>query len=258
MKRLILFISAVITSQLVYGQTEKPDLVTDRPDQTEASTLVPIGALQVETGFVYEHDEFEGLELKSYTYNTSLIKYGVNENLELRLITEYLGEWAKLNDVSPTEIQGFSPIALGVKLRISEEKNFWPQTSMIAHMNFRTGGKDFKPTYTATDFRFTFAHTLSDKWALSYNLGAQWDGETAEATYLYTLSLACVVTDKMGAFIEGYSFFPERGAADNRIDGGITYKFTPMIQYDISAGIGVSEVSPDYFISTGLSFRLFK
>jgi len=43
-------------------------------------------------------------------------------------------------------------------------------------------------------------------------------------------------------------FFFERGEADNRIDGGITYKFTPLILYDISAGIGVSEVSTDYFI----------
>ena len=36
------------------NQPEQDALVTDRPDQTESSSVVPLGALQVETGAFYE------------------------------------------------------------------------------------------------------------------------------------------------------------------------------------------------------------
>jgi hypothetical protein len=143
-------------------------------------------------------------------------------------------------------------------MKMADEKGFWPQAALIGHINLKTGSREYAPDYTAADFRFTFAHTLSDKFSLSYNLGAEWDGETPNATFIYTASVGYLITDRLGAFVEGYSFFPEKAKADNRIDAGLTYKFTPVIQWDISGGIGLSSNAPDSFISTGISARLFK
>jgi hypothetical protein len=103
-----------------------------------------------------------------------------------------------------------------------------------------------------------FAHTLSDKFSLSYNVGAAWNGTTPEATFLYTLALGYSISNKLAVFIESYSFFPEASKADNRFDAGFTYKITTVVQFDISGGIGLSDNSPDSFLSTGISFRLFK
>ncbi|HEY5917776.1 MAG TPA: transporter [Chryseolinea sp.] len=258
MKKLLVAIILVSGMNKVKAQTEKPEIVTDRPDQTEAPVLVPRGGLQVETGFVFEKDREEDVDVTNFAYNTTLIKYGVNEFFELRLITEYLGENAKVAENPTSKIQGFSPFALGVKIKLADEKGFWPQAAFIGHINLKSGSEEFAPNYTAADFRFTFAHTLSEKLALSYNLGAEWDGESPEAAFLYTLSLGYVINDKMGVFVEGYSFFPEDSKADHRIDAGFTYKFSPVIQWDISGGVGVSRNAPDSFLSTGISFRLFK
>lgn len=249
----------VIVSHFCFGQSGKPDIVTDRPDQTEAPVLVPKGGLQVETGFMMEKDDNLILKSTNYTYNTTLIKYGINENFELRFITEYLDE-KTFDRVESTEqsLKGISPIALGVKIKIAEERGIWPQAALIGHVNMRTGSEAFKPQYTAADFRFTFAHTLSDKFSLSYNAGAEWDGESPEASFLYTLSLGYAATDKLGMFIETYSFFPEGEKPDHRFDGGLTYKITNVVQADLSAGLGLNEKAPDYFLSAGLSFRLFK
>ena len=255
---LLFTLLALTTSIVASAQTEKPELITDRPDQTEAPNLVPQGGLQVETGFVYEKDSDQGLTTKNFTYNTTLIKYGVNEHLELRFISEYLGVDTQVSESQAYKVKGFSPLALGVKIKLADEKGFWPQAAMIGHINLRTGSEEFKPENTAVDFRFTFAHTLSNKFALSYNLGAEWDSESPGATYTYTLSLAYVITDKLGVFVESYSFFPEYGKADNRADAGFTYKFSPVVQWDISGGIGLSKNAPDSFLSTGISFRLFK
>ena len=258
MKKIILFIVASFGVLLVSAQ-EKPELVTDRPDQTEAPVLVPKGAIQVETGFQIETDRQKNIETKNYTYNTTLLKYGVNEHFELRLINEYLGTSTHVEgDTKTTKVSGLSPLALGVKIKLAEEKGFWPQAAFIGHVNLVSGSTEYEPDYTAADFRFTFAHTLSEKFSLSYNLGAEWDGETPDAAFLYTLSLGYRLNDRIGTFIEGYSFFPEHSKADNRVDAGVTFLITPLVQWDISGGLGLSDNAPDGFVSTGLSFRLFQ
>jgi hypothetical protein len=255
---LITFLSVLLISFAVLAQTEKPEIVTDRPDQTEAPVLVPKGGLQVETGFVYENDKSSNIRTTNYDYNTTLIKYGVNENFELRFITGYAGQRVRISESAASKINGFSPIALGVKIKLAEETGIWPQAALISHVNLKAGSDEFESDYTSMNFRFTFAHTLSNKFALSYNVGAEWDGTTPEATFLYTLSLGYLITSKLSVFIETYSFFPEASKADNRLDGGFTYKISPIVQVDFSGGIGLSENAPDSFLSTGISFRLFK
>lgn len=182
----------------------------------------------------------------------------MNENLELRFISEYLGETVKDQELVTDRHRGFSPVALGVKLKLADEKGWWPQAALLGHLNLKTGNRDFMPDYTSANFRFSFSHTLSDQWSLGYNVGAAWNGETPEAIFLYTLSIGYALNKKLAAFAETYSFFPEKGKADNRLDGGFTYKVTSVLQFDLSGGIGLSHNAPDFFVSTGCSFRLFK
>ena len=56
-------------------------IVTDRPDQTESSVLIPKGFLQVEKGAFFEEVDNDGIKDKSTTFNTTLIRYGLLENL---------------------------------------------------------------------------------------------------------------------------------------------------------------------------------
>src|SRR5688572_5635052 len=235
MKNSLLLLILLGLGTRIFAQDAKPDIVTDRPDQTEAPSLVPTGGLQVELGTSIENDAIENIKITNYTYATALLKYGINKNFELRLISEYLGQRVKLNESDVNKIDGASPLALGVKIKIADENKFWPQAAFIGHINLKSGSSEFAPHYTAADFRFTFAHTLSEKFSLSYNLGAEWNGETPDAAFLYTLSVGYLITNKIAAFIESYSFFPENGKADHRIDGGLTFKITPVVQWDVSA-----------------------
>jgi hypothetical protein len=257
-KNILTVTLALVLTWAVQAQTEKPELITDRPDQTEAPELVPVGALQIETGFVMEKDRRIDVDHTNLAFHSTLIKYGVNENLELRFITEYLGQRVKVGETITSSVNGFSPIAVGVKLKIGEENGFWPQTGLLVHVSTRSGTDAFEPEYTAADFRFAFGHSLSDKLSLGYNVGAAWDGESPRATFLYTTALGYSVSKRLGLFVEVYSFFPEGDSADHRFDVGLTFKFSPVVQWDVSAGMGLSENAPDSFVSSGLSFRLFK
>lgn len=77
-----LFIGAAASAQ---DSTAVEAIQTDRPDQTETPALVPRGMFQMENGFSFE-DAGNGNE--SIVAPSSLLKYGLNDNFELRLILE--------------------------------------------------------------------------------------------------------------------------------------------------------------------------
>jgi hypothetical protein len=99
-------------------------------------------------------------------------------------------------------------------------------------------------------------HGLSDKVSIGYNLGAEWDGETAEPTFIYTFTTAFSLTDRLGCYIEAFGFAPQKQTARHQADGGFTYLFSDNAQLDISGGIALTENAPDYYTSLGFSFRL--
>lgn len=104
--------------------------------------------------------------------------------------------------------------------------------------------------------RFSFAHTLSDRFSLGYNLGVEWNGESAVPSYFYSIALGSGITDKLGMFIESYGLILKESEGEHLLDMGFTYLMLPNLQLDISGGIGLNDESIDNFISAGLSLRL--
>lgn len=78
--------SLLITSLFANSQKLDP-IQTDRPDQTETAAIVPKGMFQVENGFSFQRKDANN---SSFSLPSTLWKYGVNDNFELRLITEFL------------------------------------------------------------------------------------------------------------------------------------------------------------------------
>jgi hypothetical protein len=243
-----ILIMGLIVSTSNYAQTLEP-IQADRPDQTETPAIVPKGMLQAETGFTFQkNDAFS----KSFSLPSTLWKYGVNENFELRLITEFLSE--KINNEN---FNGLTPIHIGFKVKLAEESGIIPKTSFIAHISLpNAASAQYKTDYYAPEFRFTMQHTLSEKFSLSYNLGAEWDGFSAEPTFLYTLTTGYSITKKMGSYIELYGFAPQNDKANHNLDGGITYLINNNFMLDLSSSIGISKNAPKNYFAFGFSFRI--
>ena len=225
-----------------------PSIQTDRPDQTECPFIVPSNYFQFENGFVYQKTNED---VSAIIAPNTLIKFGVNNHFELRLILEY-----SINKNFNEKISGINPVLVGFKTRLFEEKGIIPNTSFIGHLAIpKLASTNFKTQYYAPEFRFTMQHTLSEKQSLSYNLGAEWNGETAEPTFIYTLTTGYSFSNKITGYVELYGFIPQIEKPDHRFDGGICYLINPNHQLDISSGIGLSNTSPQYFIGLGYSFR---
>lgn len=233
---------------LVHAQKIEP-LQADRPDQTETPALVPPGMFQMESGFSYQRNRANST---TSSLPSALWKYGVNENFELRMITEFVIE--KEAGVRNT---GFNPVLVGCKIKMADQKGIFPKTSLIGHVSLPNAAtSNFKNEFYAAEFRFVMQHTLNERFSLSYNLGSEWDGLSPEPTFIYTLTTGCSITDKLGSYIELFGFAPQNQTANHSFDGGITYLITDDFMVDLSSGVGLTELAPDYYIAFGISFRI--
>jgi hypothetical protein len=265
---LILF-TVILLGDGKTGAQELDDIITDRPDQTESAVTVPKGTVQIELGGTYESDKIDNsnsllmpsFRIKTISAPSVLVRWGILKNVELRLAAEHISE-----KITPLVIggvdeeqSGLSPVTIGTKIQLFTEKGSRPDAAFLFHLNIPFKKNDpFQPEYIGTDFRVAVAHTLSERFSLSYNLGGEWNGNTPEATGVYTLALGAGLDQRLSAFVELYGFLPQGSEPDHRFDGGLTYLIAKNIQADVSAGIGISEISPDIFIALGISVRLPK
>ena len=258
-----LLLNIMLIASVLFSFSQEIDnignIVTDRPDATEASSTVGKGVLQFETGGLYESFEENAIKSENFTYNTMLIRYGILENVEFRLgwnfvegITTVNGN--KLDNVT----SGLSPLLLGLKIDIAEENGLMPEIALIGHVfPIFSASTDFRPETTAIDFRLSLSHTLSEKSSIGYNIGAQWGNDSPEAAAIYTVAYGYSFTDKFGMYTELYGDLPEDSSANHFWNAGLTYLASKDLQFDIYAGTSIT-LGQDLLLGMGLSYRMCK
>lgn len=234
-------------------------IVTDRPDATEASSTVGKGTLQIETGGLYESFEANSIQSENYTYNTTLVRYGILDNLELRLGWDFVEGITKVNGNKLNDItSGWSPLLMGVKIDISEENGAMPEIAIIGHVfPVFSASQDYRPETTGVDFRFSLSHTLCEKSSLGYNIGAQWGNDSPEAAAIYTIAYGYSITNTFGMYAELYGDLPEDSSANHYWDAGFTYLVCNDLQLDTYIGTSITK-GQDLLVGLGLSYRIKK
>ncbi|MFY0645044.1 MAG: transporter [Bacteroidia bacterium] len=268
--RIVLLIGIVLSQILSFGQIE-----TDRPDFTESPNVVPKGALQIETGFVYESTAARQPCIEEITndvtINTTLLRYGVSERTELRLnwsynhINTHLQNWDDGITFCPeilidedSSYSSLSPVFVGIKQNLHQGDIV--TIGFLAHVYLPfIASRSIRPKNAALEFLLPFSIAVSDKFSVSAQFGMSWDGDNPEPEASYTLSLAYSITDQLGAYFEPYGYkntshaFGER---DNRFNGGFTYLVNDKFQLDLSVGTfnGDGGFGKNYFVSGGFSY----
>lgn len=252
----VFFFFSGISLVLAQENLQEEEMITDRPDETEAPTLVNKGFLQVESGFFIEEREGEILE-KTTGYNTTLLRYGLLSNLELRIgfdVVKIREENIAVGEKGVVST-GLEPLLLGAKIGIAEEKGAFPEIGFMGHIYLPfVAAEDLKPETTGVDFRFAFSHDFGNS-DLSYNLGAKWWEDTASATFIYTVAYGFDITENLGAFGELYGDLPENSGAEHNWDAGLTYNLKNNIQLDAFVGTGINGDQKIKY-GAGLSFRI--
>lgn len=239
MKKLLLLValSAAIPS---FSQDSEP-IVTDRPTQSAASTVVPKGSALIEYGFIYENAG----DVSNVTFANFLARVGLLNGVELR-ITQNIQQVK--NDLNDTKVNGLSPITVGTKIHLIGEQGARPQMSILGQLTLSNGNEAFRPDEAVPEVRLNFSNTLSDFLSLGYNIGMSFPEDNTQT--LYSVVLGYSFAPGWTTFAEPYGFFQD-GVSDHRFNTGLIYLISDRIQFDVTAGIGLSDVSPDSFIGFG-------
>jgi Putative MetA-pathway of phenol degradation len=233
---------------ILFGQQTK-SIELDRPDQTETPAIVPKKMFQIESGFTMVKEKSEG---NSFNVPSTLWKYGLLQNMELRLITELT-----IQNTNEESVIGMTPVLIGCKIKISEEKGILPKTSFIGHIALpNVASEQLKADCIAPQFRFTMQHTLSDRFTLGYNLGAEWDGYSSSTVFIYTVTSGQALSNRWGSYVEFFGFLPQKQMANHNVDGGFTYLLNDNTMFDVSLGLGLTENTFQHYFAFGFSFRI--
>ena len=233
------------------ASAQTPDLVTDRPDQTESATVVPRGLVQVETGYLFARDA--GVDV--FEVPGTLFRIGLGARTELRV--------GHAGVIGSQGRHGAGDSEVGAKVNLIETADGWtPELAILGGLSLPTGGEAFSSDGADPSFLVAFAHELSPRLSLGYNVGAAWesspDQPAREASLVYSLALGMGVTDRLGAFLEvfGDRRMTDGSAAGVSIDGGLTFLLSDAMQIDLFVGRSLHGPTADAFVGTGLSFRL--
>lgn len=259
MKKSVLSLGLIFLGLFLSAQETKVnygDIITDRPDQTESPFLMPKNFFQIETGFSYSESREDDFLQKEWVYNSTLLRYGLLDNLELRLGLDFSGSKSISETGVENKISGTGPLYTGFKIGVTKEKGLLPEIGFLGGVFLPfTASKEFKPEGTGGDFRFAFSHTLSEKFGLSYNFGVSWNGENPLISYLYSTSLGYAFTERLSGFVELYGDLPKEETGRLSADAGLTYLVSSQLQIDLAGGTGLN-TNQDFFIGAGVSVRI--
>ncbi|WP_299393360.1 transporter [uncultured Gelidibacter sp.] len=258
-KKHIAVINFIVGSCSLFAQEDTTltvPLITDRPDARESPTAMPKGILQIETGSFYESYEKNSIKKEAFTYNTTLLRYGLLNNLELRVGWNFEEQTVHINGNKLKDVNsGFHPLLLGFKTTIAQANGWLPEIGFLSHLYLPfMASTDYKPETTGANFLFAFNHTLSEKSNLGYNIGAAWNNDSPEIAYTYAIAYGYGITDKLGMYTELYGNFPENSTANHFWDAGLTYLISYNVQLDASVGTSITN-GQDLLVSAGASFR---
>lgn len=222
---------------------------TDRPDQTESPSTLPFKFFQMEIGMNIESEEKE----LQFVLPTILWRVGIFKSTELRLTTDVIS----FKDNTQRYKVGLSPIGIGFKTAICEERKARPAIAFIGNMEIPyLSTKNVRTTYFAPSFKFAFEHSLPKNISLGYNGGMEWDGYSPHPTFIYTLVNGFSVKEKWYLYYEFFGGFPIKEKSTHSFDVGVAYGIKNNMQLDLSGGMQLYPFAKAWYASLGYSFRI--
>lgn len=241
--------SKKLTALLLFfsiGTISAQEIITDRPDQTESSSTVPLKSLQVEACALFQ--KAGGIAVNAYP--SILWRYGVTKNFELRLLTQFETNKGIHNS---SKNSGISDLQIGAKIQLFKKENINTEIAFLSHLILPTAKRKLTNDKLGTINKLSISHLISERMGIGYNVGYDFFG-TGSGNLTYSIALGVSLSDKIGFYIEPYGEFSEFENHFASFDTGFTYLLKGNLQLDISYGTGLN-YTMNYF-STGFSWNI--
>jgi hypothetical protein len=230
------------------GADAQSPISTDRPQVTEASTVVPCGSLQFENGFAVAGSGGQnGLDLTE-----TWMRIGIPAKGEVRV---GLPDYYTNTSVSSGFSSGFGDLSLGFKQQLGPTHGF--DVSFIPSFSVPTGANRISSHGYDPSLQLPWSRGMSKNWTVAGMLAVYWPTQPAgrNTTGQFTLYFDRQMTALVDAWGEYAGSFPARGGPEHVVNFGACLKPTPHQQIDLHASFGLSAAAPDYSVGLGYSVR---
>ena len=227
--------------------TAKDDIVTDRPDVTNSSLVVPFGSFQSENGVNFSTRD--GGQIIDGT-NTRW-RVGIASCLELLVDLPTYS-----TTVQGARSSGFSDVSPAIKWQVSPIPGK-VDASFVFGVGLPTGTVDIAGRGAQPYLQMPWSWELHDGWGVSGMLTEFFRPSdpvfrrTTEATFVLEKN----VTERMGLFVEYVGDYPERASPSQLFNSGGLYRLSPTQQIDFHIAFGLNHNAPDFIVGVGYSFR---
>lgn len=260
MLRFICFLMLCLATTGLSAQSDTTALASDRPTQTASAFLIPKGMVQIESGFSFQttrlgFNGFNEVNIDLNVYNTTQVRFGVSNNLEL-LLSQSLFE-TRVRGGGTSEGSGVELIPTGIGARIhlfDMNDRGGPQTSFL--VTYSGAWLSDIDSESSIDMRFNMQHNLGEWASIGYNIGGVVNGEFNSFVGTTSVVLGYATSSKLSLFAELYMTFPELADSFLLSDFGLLYSVNPNFQIDVFAGLGISQFTPDRLIGAGVAIRI--
>ena len=238
-------------------------IVTDRPHFSEASNLVGLGRVQIETGYSYFRDNDKGTVTQTHSFGEPLLRAGLfAEWFEFRLGYTYLLEQSKAPGGPSTRVSGSDDLYVGAKLALAEQAGWLPEIALFPQARVPTGSSAFTNSQVLPGFNLAYSWVITDWLELECN--TQLNRRRDDSSHFYTefaqtVNVEYELTDRIGAFTEWIMFVPSGAISaqtQHYFHGGFVYFVTNHIQLDIHSAVGLNRAAADLaFTGAGFSIK---
>jgi hypothetical protein len=227
-------------------------IITDRPDQTESSSTIFKGSLQLESGMLFGYTKEDGFSKNTLVAPTVLWRYGITNGIELRLLTEFTSVKDKMTNLT---VSGITDLQIGTKIQILKKDDINTEMAFLSHAIIPTAKDDLSLNELGTINKLSISHRLSDRVGLGYNVGYDYYG-FGSGNFTYSLAVGFGISEKIGLYVEPYGEFVDIKSHEASFDAGFTYLINENSQLDFSCGTGINHTMK--YISVGYSLNIAK
>jgi hypothetical protein len=233
----------------VAAQDEEPELITDRPDFTESSLVIPRGAFQLESGFTWTDETGKGDH--TFSLPELLLRYSVGPMTELRLGAPDFIRSGRSGNRSNL----FGDTYFGLKQQlVASDKPYG--LALIPAVTLPTGSGDASSGAIDPELFLAWSKDLNERWSVAGLLGAAYSHEGHGRTFHFipTVSFSYSVGERVGTFFEWAADLAP-GRDSHLFHHGYTYALNERSQVDIHFGVGLTRAAPDFLIGAGYAIR---
>ena len=253
-------VGAVVVVALFPGVAHAQSIGTDRPDFVESSSTVGARNLQVEGAVAFDHSSVPGLDVDNIT-TPVLLRVGIADSWELRLESDWLISSGVTDTATGGEKLskiGMSDLDLGVKWAFHASDGAGPSMAALVHAVLPTGSDDFRGKGMRPSLRVTMEWALGRTWDIGVMPGILCDRDDlgSFASGILALAVGKGLTDRFGTFAEvAFEQISEkqRGSSVAFVAFGATLLLNDYWQLDTAVAVGLTDQSPDYGLTLGLS-----